>query len=98
MSYKQKARLIAFIISFIYIVIGTIRLLSMIENNNVFEKLGPTFDSIILPAYIIGFGLTFASGLGSAFIGQIIIFGLIYFILYLLILFAFKLLAKKDSN
>jgi hypothetical protein len=99
MTVKEKSKLLALVISIIYVGIGSVKLISIIvDDGMVFNGLGETFDKIIMPSYIIGFGLGYGGGSFFAFLGQLIVFGLVYGIMYVFSLFIFKIIEINHSK
>ena len=92
----KNKKLIALIITCIYWIPSFIALINIINGSGDIFPLW--LDSILMPGYIIGFGLGFASGSGWAIIGQLISFSILFFLSGSLVFLISKLYQKITSK
>jgi hypothetical protein len=97
-TIQKKAKSIAFLISLLYVGIGTIKLLSIVcSDGMVFDNLGEKFEKIIIPSYFLGFAFGYGGGVIFAVVGQLILFGSYFVIVYGAVSYILRLVKNKSS-
>jgi hypothetical protein len=97
-TIQKKTKSIAFLISLLYVGIGTIKLLSIVcSDGMVFDNLGEKFEKIIIPSYFLGFAFGYGGGVIFAVVGQLILFGSYFVIVYGSVSYVLRLVKSKSS-